>query len=87
MEFTKRKKLKPIARDLGFQFVLPWNQPTSAGYYFGENPVWGRRQDVYSSLPEWFATDNIVPSSGGIPITNPYTAEMKFSRAKFTKKY
>ena len=87
VEFKTRKHLKPIARDLGFQWTLPWPQPSSAGYYFGQNPVWGRRQDVYSSLPEWFATDNIVPSTAGVPIMNPYTAEMKFSREKFTRKH
>ena len=86
VQFTRRKKLKPIARDLGFQFALPWQLPVSAGYYYGENPVWGRREMVFSAQPEWFSTDHIIPSSGNIPLMNPYTEEMKFSRANYTVK-
>ena len=85
--FKTRKMLKPIARDLGFQFALPWPLPVSAGFYHGENPVWGRKQQVTASQPEWFATDNIIPSSGGIPLVNPHTAEMKFNRSQFTRQY
>ena len=74
----------PIAHNLGFQWALPWPLPTTAGYYFGENPQWGRREYVTSSLPEWFAVDNILPSTGKQPLINPYTAEMRFSREDYT---
>ena len=86
-QFKTVKYLKPIARDLGFQFHLPWPLPVSAGYYYGENPVWGRKESVYSSQPEWFATDHIIPSSGGIPLMNPYTKEMTFNRQDYTVKH
>ena len=85
-KFTTHKHLKPIARDLGFHFSLPWPLPVTAGYYYGEQPPLGRRELVFSSQPEWFATDNILPSSGGIPLVNPYTAEMQFKRSDYTIK-
>ena len=84
-QFKAVTNLKPIARTNGFLFNLPWPLPVSAGYYYGENPVWGRREQVYNSQPEWFATDHIIPSTAGIPLMNPYTEEMKFDRQKFTK--
>ena len=85
--FGTRKSLKPIARDLGFQWQLPWPLPVTAGYYYGEQPVWGRRESVYSARPEWFAVDNIIPSSGNIPMVNPHTEEMKYSRKDYTVKH
>ena len=84
IEFKPRKQLKPIVRTMGFQFNLPWPLPVTAGYYYGEQPVPQRREYVYSSLPEWFATDDIMPSTGGIPLMNPYTHEMRFSRDDYT---
>ena len=84
-DFQTRKTLKPIARDLGFQFNIPWPLPVSAGYYFGENPPPGRKELVYDSRPEWYAVDNVIPSTAGIPLMNPYTEEMKFDRSKYTQ--
>ena len=86
VEFTTRKKLLPITNNMGFQFTLPWQLPSTAGYYYGENPVWGRREYVYSAQPEWYSVDNIVPSAGNVPLINPYTSAMKFSRADYTVK-
>lgn len=82
--YSTRKTLKPVANTYGFQFTLPWPQPTSAGTYFGEGAVPGRRELVYRSDPEWHAVQNILPSSGGVPLINPYTAEMKFDREHYT---
>ena len=84
VDFTTRKQLPPVARTYGFQWKLPWREPTTAGYYFGENPVWGRREQVFSSRPEYFAVDNIIPASGGHPLMNPLTKDMQFSRKHFT---
>ena len=86
VEFRTRKHMVPVARTTGFSWKLPWPLPTTAGYYFGENPVMGRREAVYSGKPEWFATDNVIPSSGNVPLINPYTPEMRFSRADYTVK-
>ena len=85
--FRPQKSVKPIAHDLGFQWTMQWPLPVTMGSYFGSNPEWGRRQDVYRSDPEFFAVDNIIPSTAGIPLMNPYTAEMRFDREKFTKRH
>jgi len=84
--YKARKHLKPIARDTGFRFQLPWPQPVSAGFYYGENPAWGRKEQVFSAQPEWYAVDNIIPSSGNIPMVNPHTREMKYKRSDYTVK-
>ena len=83
-QWRPQKTLQPITNTYGFQFTLPWNMPTSAGYYFGEGAVPGRRELVYRSDPEWFATQGILPSSGNVPLVNPYTQEMNFDRAHYT---
>lgn len=78
---------KPVVNTYGFQFTLPWPQTTTAGFYYGEGAVPGRRELVYRPDPEWFATQNIVPSSGGVPQINPYDPVYKFDREKYTVRY
>ena len=85
-DYRIQKSLLPVAHNLGFQFALPWPLPSTAGPYFGQNPQWGRRELVTSALPEWFAVDGIIPSTANQPLMNPYTAEMRFSRAEHTKR-
>ena len=85
-EYKPHTFQKPIARSIGFQFALPWRLPVTAGFYFGENPVWGRREQSTETQPEYFATDNIIPSSGGIPMINPHTQDMKYRREDHTVK-
>ena len=71
---------------MGFFFKLPHPDVTTAGYYFGENPVDGRRELVFRSDPEYYSVDNTIPSSGKVPKINPYDPIYSFSREKFTKK-
>ena len=82
-----KQTLAPITRTLGFQFQMPWPLPQSAGFYYGQNPVWGRRELVFSGQPEYFAVGNTIPSAGGVPLVNPYTPEMRFSRRNVTTRY
>ena len=90
-EFVGQKSFQqtftPIARNLGFQFQMPWPLPQTAGFYDGQNPVLGRRELVFSSQPEYFAVGNTIPSAGGVPLVNPYAPEMKFSRRNVTTQY
>jgi len=74
-------------RRLGFQFDIPHPDPVTAGFYYGENPIPGRRELVYSAQPEYFAVENIIPSAGGIPRYNPYDKAFHFSRAQVTQKF
>ena len=82
-----KQTLPPVANTLGFTFQLPWPLPVSAGWYDGQNAMWGRRELVFSSQPEYFAVENIIPSAGGVPLINPYAPEMKFSRKMVTSTY
>ena len=82
----KQFSTKQLSNTLGFLNTLPWPEVTTAGYYYGENPVYGRRTLVYRSDPEYYARENIIPSVGGIPSINPYDRIYKFSREKFTVK-
>jgi hypothetical protein len=82
--YVKKTSLKPITNTLGFQFNLPWPDLSTSGFYYGENPVYGRRQLVYRSDPEYYARQNIIPSIGGVPRVNPYDKIYQFSREKYT---
>jgi len=85
--FTRQQKfLKPISGSLGFQFNLPWRDPVTAGWYYGEGAPYGRRTVVTDSRPEFYTVGgNIMPSVNGIPRMDPHSSEMTFSRAKYTK--
>jgi len=79
------KTLAPIANNYGFQFNLPYPDPVTAGFYYGENPPLGRREYVYDSRPEYFTVGgNIMPTVNGKPRFDPHSPDMTFSREKHT---
>ena len=82
--YSQVKSQKPIANTLGFQFLLPWQGVSTAGFYYGENPIPGRRELVFSGTPEYYATQNIIPASGNVPLYNPYDKIYQYSRADQT---
>ena len=71
----------------GFQFDIPWRDPVTSGWNYGENPLAGRKELVYSAQPEYFAVQNIIPSVGGIPRYNPYDRAFHYSREHVTTKF
>ena len=81
--FEKVIQTKPLLdRTLGFHFDLPWPLPATAGAYSGEGAIPGRRELSFATTQsEYFATDNIVPSSGGVPLVNIYAPHFKFKRS------
>ena len=83
-EYRPKKSLWDFTRDLGFRWTLPWPLPVSAGWYHGQGPRAGRREHVFRADPEWFAYDNIIPSTAGTPMVNPFSDEMKFRRSDYT---
>ena len=70
----------------GFTFKLPWNDVSTAGWYFGENPVPQRHELVFRSDPEWGAVEDTIPASGGVPKYNPYDKNLQFRRSKYVRK-
>ena len=83
---TGVKGQKTFENHRGFFFKLPHPDIQTSGFYFGENPGYGRRQLVFRSDPEYYAVDRTVPSSGGVPKYNPRDPIYAFDRSKFTEK-
>ena len=83
---TGSKSQKQFENNLGFFFKLPHPEVSTAGFYFGENPGYGRRELVFRSDPEYFTVDNTIRSSGNVPEINPYNPIYKFKRSDHTKK-
>ena len=87
--FTKEIKHQPLQESrLGFQFDIPHPDPTTAGIYYGENPVAGRAELTFGTpKSEYFAVQNIIPSVGGIPRYNPYDRTFHYQRSQVTHKF
>ena len=84
--YTWGIKSQPKFDGYGFTFKLPWRDPVTAGWYFGEGPVPQRRELVFRSDPEYFPVLNTVPSSGGLPKYNLYDPAFQFKRSDYTRK-
>ncbi len=82
----KRTSLKPISGNLGFLFNLPYPDPVSTPFSNGEgNPnIYGKRELVFSALPEMYAIGNILPTTGGVPRLDPNGLAATHSRAAYT---
>ena len=84
--FLPHKGLAPI-NNHGFFFKLPHRDVQTAGFYFGENPGYGRRELASRSDPEYFAVQGKIPASGGVPQINPKNPIYKFKRSDFVQKF
>ena len=75
----------PMTNHLGFFIDIPHTAPVSTPWYFGENPVEGRRELSMRPDPEYFAVDNIIPYvTEKIPLVNIHDPSYNFNRAKHT---
>ena len=76
---------KPLTRHLGFQMRLPWPLPVTVGaIYSGSGAASGRREQNSMPFGEYFAVNNKIPSSGGIPLVNINEPRVRFSRDRYT---
>ena len=83
-EFQPKQMLKSLTGHLGFQTQIPWPQPVTVGaIYSGDGALPDRREITTSPFGEWYAIDNIIPSSGGVPLVNVNEPRFQYSRAKF----
>ena len=83
-EFQAKRMSKPLTGHLGFQMTLPWPLPVTVGaIYAGEGAAPDRREITTSAFGEWYAVNNTIPSSGGIPMINVKEPRFQYSRAKF----
>ena len=74
---------EPYFRDYGHSFTMPWVLPHTAGYWnFGTIPT--EKKLITRDDPEYFATNNIIPSTGGTPAINTNDPVYQFDRSDFT---
>ena len=81
LQFTAIKTKAKLANTLGFDIQIPWPLPSTAGEYVGEDAIPGRREMSYGTQGEYFAVDNIIPSTGGIPMVNYYAPWYSYKRS------
>ena len=87
--FTVHKGLLGYENQRGFLFKIPHPDISTSGYYFGENPVYGRHELVMAGgeKPQYYAVDNTIPSSGGVPKYDTRSEIYQVKREDFTKKF
>ena len=81
--FQKIKSKPLIDKTLGFFTDIPWPLPVTAGAYSGEGAIPGRRELSFATeaQSEYFAIDNVVPSTAGVAMVNIYAPYYKFKRS------
>lgn len=83
-EFQPKQMLKSMTGHLGFHTRIPWPMPVTVGaIYSGEGAAPDRREITTSAFGEWFAIDNTIPSSGGVPLINTKEQRFQYAREKF----
>ena len=83
----KQTFAKPISGNLGFLMNLPYPDPVSTGLYEGQGSenVFGKRELVYTTLPEMYTVGgNIMPFTGGIPRVDPNSFQARINRESHT---
>ena len=82
----KQTSLKPISGHTGFLLNLPYPDPVSTPFNNGEgsNNIYGKRELVFTGLPEIYAVGNIVPTTGGVPRIDPKSFAATHSREYYT---
>ena len=84
----KVTSLKPISGNIGFLMNLPYPDPVSTVFYAGEGNqnIYGKRELVFSELPEMYAIGNIIPTTAGYPRVDPNSLAAQHSRQNYTVK-
>ena len=98
---TSRVQSEPFYGDLGYSIDIPWPDVTTVGYMNGGNmkESGGLVQNYFptnrlpeqknllilSDKPEYFAVNNHVRSTGGIPQINTADPIYSFSRSQYTQ--
>jgi hypothetical protein len=83
-EFDTKKSDKVIAGTLGFTTAIPWPEPVTVGaIYSGDGAMPDRRTICMRPWGEYFAVNNKIPSTGGVPLINTQEPRFQYSRDKF----
>ena len=79
------KKSEPFFGDIGYSLPIPWPQVTTAGWW----DIGGIPEEsalVTRGDPEYFASNDLVRSSGGLPEINTQDPIYKFDRWDYSYK-
>jgi hypothetical protein len=83
-EPTTLKSLNTKVNDLGFRTDIPWPLPATVGAeYFGQGrDKLSLEKELNKSVQgEYFPRGgNVIPSSGGMPLVNPFSKVFTYSR-------
>ena len=65
---------------------LPYPDPVSAQATHGEGSehIYGKRELVFTELPEMYAIANVLPTTAGYPRVDPNSAAATHSLAAYT---
>ena len=74
---------EPYFRDYGHSFVMPWILPHTVGYW-NEGSIPTEKKLITRDDPEYFATNNIIRSTGGLPVINTNDPVYRFDRNEYT---
>ena len=74
-----RIQSEPYLRDYGHSFNIPWVMPHTAGFWT-EGTIPTEKKLIMSDVPEYFATNDIIPSTGGLPVIDPSDPIYQYER-------
>ena len=77
--------LKPISGNLGFLLNLPYPDPVSSPTTGeGNENIYGKRELVFTTLPEMYAIAGVMPVTAGVPRVDPTSFHATHSREHYT---
>ena len=83
----KQTFLPPISGTLGYLHNLPFPDPVSTlTFGQGNENIYGKREMVFTGLPELFAVGGILPTTAGHPRVDPNSFAAQHNRQDFTIK-
>jgi hypothetical protein len=77
------QRSEPYFRDYGHSFTIPWILPHTVGFW-DQGGIPTERKLITRSDPEYFATNNIVRSTGGVPVIDLHDPAYSFDRADYS---
>ena len=77
-----RVQSEPFFGDYGHSFTIPWIMPHTVGFW-NDGTIPTEKKLITRDDPEFFATNNIVPATGGQPVIDLADKVFKFDRNDF----
>ena len=92
-DMSTRKAGQHPWTDLGYSLTIPWNDMTTAGWveaaptHGDGQKVWGKENILVTATdPEFHLPDNVVRTTGNLPIININDPRYQFDRTSYSYK-